>query len=101
MPRISRILSATDWFRQLAQRGKDAGDYLSTFNDFLVRAVSSGRRIMGYEKDMKRRRTRCARGRKNAADSRSNLCPMTSPLPDFQLSGYARPTRIVRSGEQR
>jgi len=38
------------WFRQLAQRGKDAGDYLSMFNDFLVRAVSSGRRIMGYEK---------------------------------------------------
>ena len=38
------------WFRRLAQRGKDAGDYLSTFNDFLVRSVSSGRRIMGYEK---------------------------------------------------
>jgi hypothetical protein len=38
------------WFRQLAQRGKDAADYLSTFNDFLVRAISSGRRIMGYEK---------------------------------------------------
>jgi hypothetical protein len=38
------------WFRRLAQRGKDAADYLSTFNDFLVRAVSSGRRIMGYEK---------------------------------------------------
>jgi hypothetical protein len=38
------------WFRRLAQRGKDGGDYLSTFNDFLVRAVSSGRRIMGYEK---------------------------------------------------
>jgi Mor family transcriptional regulator len=38
------------WFLRLAQRGKDAGDYLSTFNDFLVRAVSSGRRIMGTEK---------------------------------------------------
>jgi hypothetical protein len=38
------------WFRRLAQRGKDAGDYLSTFNDFLVRSVSSGRRVTGYEK---------------------------------------------------
>jgi hypothetical protein len=38
------------WFRRLAQRGKDAGQYLSAFNDFLVRAISSGRRIMGYEK---------------------------------------------------
>jgi hypothetical protein len=38
------------WFLRLAQRGKDAGDYLSTFNDFLVRAVSSGRRVIGTEK---------------------------------------------------
>jgi hypothetical protein len=38
------------WFLRLAQRGKDVGEFLSTFNDFLVRAVSTGRRILGYEK---------------------------------------------------
>jgi superfamily II RNA helicase len=35
---------------RLAQRGKDAAEFLATFNDFLVRAVSNGRRLMGNEK---------------------------------------------------
>ena len=38
------------WFVRLAQRGKDAGEFLATFNDFLVRAVSNGRRLLGNEK---------------------------------------------------
>lgn len=38
------------WFLRLAQRGKDAAEFLATFNDFLVRAVSNGRRLMGNEK---------------------------------------------------
>jgi hypothetical protein len=37
-------------FLRLAQRGKDALEFLATFNDFLVRAVSNGRRLMGTEK---------------------------------------------------
>ena len=38
------------WFVRLAQRGKDAGEFLTTFNDFLVQAVSNGRRVLGQEK---------------------------------------------------
>src|SRR5476649_2086780 len=38
------------WFRRLAQRGKDVAEFLSTFSDFLVRAVNNGRRVHGNEK---------------------------------------------------
>jgi hypothetical protein len=43
---------ALAWLRflRLAQRGKDALEFLATFNDFLVRAVSNGRRVLGTEK---------------------------------------------------
>ena len=38
------------WFRRLAQRGKDVAEFLSTFSDFLVRAVNNGRRVHGNER---------------------------------------------------
>jgi hypothetical protein len=36
--------------RRLAQRGKDAAEFVTTFSTFLVKAVPSGRRLLGYEK---------------------------------------------------
>ena len=48
-------------FLRLAQRGKDAHDFLATFNDFLARAVSNGRRLMGSEKA---KDAMCARSQK-------------------------------------
>ena len=52
------------WFKRLAQRGKDAANFLAKFNDFLVRAVCSGRRILGNEKakDVLCERTQRRRG---------------------------------------
>ena len=41
---------AWKWFVRLAQRGKDAAEFISTFNTFLARAIRNGRRIMGQEK---------------------------------------------------
>lgn len=38
------------WFVRLAQRGKDAAEFISTFNSFLARAIRNGRRITGQEK---------------------------------------------------
>jgi hypothetical protein len=51
-------------FLRLAQQGKDAGEFLATFNDFLVRAVSNGRRLTGQEKakDAMSARTQFRRG---------------------------------------
>ena len=37
-------------FLRLAQRGKDVLEFLATFNEFLVRAVGNGRRVLGIEK---------------------------------------------------
>lgn len=41
---------AWKWFVRLARRGKDAAEFLTTFNTFLARAVNSGRRLSGAEK---------------------------------------------------
>ena len=41
---------AWKWFVRLAQRGKDAAEFISTFNSYLARAIRNGRRIMGQEK---------------------------------------------------
>jgi hypothetical protein len=41
---------AWKWFIRMAQRGKDAGEFISTFNTFLACAVKSGRRIAGRNK---------------------------------------------------
>jgi hypothetical protein len=41
---------AWKWFVRLAQRGKDAAEFLTIFNGFLARAIRSGRRVMGQEK---------------------------------------------------
>src|SRR5687767_15544081 len=36
---------AWKWFVRLAQRGKDAAEFISTFNSFLARAVRNGRQL--------------------------------------------------------
>ena len=41
---------AWKWFLRLTQRGKDAAQFLSTFNTFLAYAIRNGRRITGNEK---------------------------------------------------
>jgi hypothetical protein len=41
---------AWKWFRRLARRGKDAAEFLGTFNTYLARAIRCGRRVTGQEK---------------------------------------------------
>jgi hypothetical protein len=42
---------AWGWFRSLARRGKDGTEFPSAFATFAARAVNSGRRVCGQERD--------------------------------------------------
>jgi hypothetical protein len=81
---------AWSWFLRLVQRGKDVFEFLTTFSDFLVRAVSNGRRLLGFEKakDVMSTMTQKRRGFK------------VEPLPVTTQSSYESRHSIVHGQQE-
>jgi hypothetical protein len=74
------VATAWKWFLRLAQRGKNAEDFLVTFCRLLVRAAKSGRKVAGMDK------------------AKDVLNPHAQQRHDFRLESLPRSSRVGHEG---